>query len=446
MGNHASDGGQHVTTTSDAAVSWFNNLFQRKASVAAPLIVRSVLNRAVWTERDFAKLAKEGYQQNVIAFSCISKTAAAVASLPVAMQRMRGDKWDEVEAHKLLMLLDGPNPGQDGEALIRALVTHYMIAGNAYMERRTIGSEPRELFALRPDRMRVVPGADAMPVQFEYNASGSVVTLEAEDVLHLKEPNPLSDWYGMSRFDPASWSVDAHSGAGALTKALVENSARPSGALVHEPSEAGGTLGADQIAALKAELLEVYTGAANAGRPMLLDGGLKWVPMGMNMRDLQANESKAAAAREIALAFDVPPLLLGLPGDNTFANYNEANVAFYRDSVIPLGRRIYGAIGRWLLPAFGESAARLLVDEDDVSALASERASLWERAQNANFISIDEKRTMVGFDALPGGVGDVVLIPAGLIPLGEIGADTNEADDAEDPPEDDADSEDDGAA
>ena len=82
--------------------------------------------------------------------------------------------------------------------------------------------------------------------------------------------------------------------------------------------------------------------------------------------------AKNGAAREIALAFGVPPLLLGLPGDNTHANYAEANRAFYRQTVIPLVKRTAEAFAQWLAP----EAVRLEPDLDAVEALADERESL----------------------------------------------------------------------
>ncbi len=82
------------------------------------------------------------------------------------------------------------------------------------------------------------------------------------------------------------------------------------------------------------------------------------------------------AAREIALAFGVPPLLLGLPGDNTYANYAEANRAFWRQSVLPLVNRTFGSLAHWLAPSFGDEF-RLEPDLDRIEALSTERAALW---------------------------------------------------------------------
>ena len=57
---------------------------------------------------------------------------------------------------------------------------------------------------------------------------------------------------------------------------------------------------------------------------------------------MEFQKTKEAAAREIAMAFGVPPMLMGIPGDATYANYQEANRAFYRLTVLPLAARVTG--------------------------------------------------------------------------------------------------------
>ena len=108
------------------------------------------------------------------------------------------------------------------------------------------------------------------------------------------------------------------------------------------------------------------------------------------------------SAREIALAFGVPPMLLAIPGDNTYANYQEPNRAFWRQSVLPLAARIACALTNWLAPAFGDGLV-LAADTDRVGALASDRAALWERVSNATFQTVNEKRLATGYGAVDGG-------------------------------------------
>jgi HK97 family phage portal protein len=118
--------------------------------------------------------------------------------------------------------------------------------------------------------------------------------------------------------------------------------------------------------------------------------------MGLAPKDLDFNETKNAAAREIALAFGVPPMLLGIPGDNTFANYKEANLVLWRQTILPLVRKTTTALSNWLVPRFGQGL-RLDVDLDAVPALGVERDGLWTRLKEADFLSEDEKRAAVGY-------------------------------------------------
>jgi HK97 family phage portal protein len=159
---------------------------------------------------------------------------------------------------------------------------------------------------------------------------------------------------------------------------------------------------AQQFDRLKRELDETYIGTRNAGRPMLLEGGLDWKAMSLTPKDMDFLEAKHTAAREIALAFGVPPMLLGIPGDNTFANYAEANRVFFRQTVLPLAQRIGSGIAQWLSPQFGE-AIRVTIDTDRIDALAADRAALWDRVSAAAFLTLNEKREAVGYGRIAGG-------------------------------------------
>ena len=110
-------------------------------------------------------------------------------------------------------------------------------------------------------------------------------------------------------------------------------------------------------------------------------------------------EGKHAAAREIALAFGVPPQLLGVPGDNTYSNYREANAAFWRLAVTPLAQRAARALTGWLGPRF--DGATVAVDLDGAPALAGERAELWARLDAATFLTPAERRRMAGLPPSP---------------------------------------------
>ena len=98
----------------------------------------------------------------------------------------------------------------------------------------------------------------------------------------------------------------------------------------------------------------------------------------------------------------MPPPLLGIPGDNSYANFKEANAAFWRHTVVPLAERTARALTGWLGPRFG--AVTIGCDLDGVPALAPEREALWARLEAASFLTPEERRRMAGLgDGGPNG-------------------------------------------
>jgi HK97 family phage portal protein len=381
---------------------WLQAPPEAKASRAQSAIALYVAGRAVWTPRDYAALSREGFQKNAIVHRAVRLVSEAAAALPLVLK----SEGREVAAHPLLALLSRPNAREGGQRFLESLYGHLMVSGNAYVEAVSLDGAPQELYALRPDRMRVVPDADGWPAAYEYAVGTQNVRFAIREgealapILHLTLFHPVDDHYGLSPMEAAATALDIHNAAGAWNKALLDNAARPSGALV----VGGATLTDAQFDRLKGELEANYQGAGNAGRPLLLEGGIDWRPLSLSPKDMDFVEAKAAAAREIALAFGVPPLLLGLPGDSTHANYAEANRAFYRQTVIPLVKRTAESLSHWLAPAFGETL-RLEPDLDAIEALADERESLWRRVTAAAFLSDDEKREAVGYGRAAAGKG-----------------------------------------
>src|SRR5690606_34003158 len=104
------------------------------------------------------------------------------------------------------------------------------------------------------------------------------------EVIHLKAFHPADDHYGLGCLGAAAGAIAIHNAATRWNKALLDNAARPSGALVYDPGD-GSALSAEQFARLRREMEEGFAGATNAGRPMLLEGGLKWQAMSLSPAD-----------------------------------------------------------------------------------------------------------------------------------------------------------------
>jgi HK97 family phage portal protein len=364
--------------------------FGRKSAGAAP---RPLLLRAGWgagaqmpAARSYEAQVREAYLANAVAQRCVRLVAETVGSVSLFGEGAPGGE----RAAALL-----------SHALLETMATHLLLHGNAYLQVAQDGEGlPARLFALRPERVRVEADAGGWPAAYRYKAGAAERVYPAADglgrpgVVHVRLTHPLDDHYGLGCLGAAAAPVAVHNAASRWNQALLDNAARPSGALVYDPGD-GAVLAPLQYERLRSEMEAQFQGTGNAGRPMLLEGGLKWQAMSLSPADMDFVEVKAAAAREIALAFGVPPMLVGLPGDSAYANYREAVRSLWRLTVLPMAGRILGAasdgLGAWW------PGLKLQVDVDQVSALHADRAELWAQVSAADFLSDAEKREMLGF-------------------------------------------------
>ena len=422
-----------------------------KASKAGRAIYMQTMGRPSWTPRDYAKLAKESYQMNAVSYRCVRLIAEAAAAMPFLVRE--GDK--ELETHPFLDLMKRPNPFESRQELLTKLYSFLLLSGNSYLEPNILDKAVRELFVLRPDRMSITPGIKGYPVKYTYTVGQQKVEYPITGgansqlpILHIKEFHPTDDQYGLSPVEPAAYSIDVHNQSNVFSKALLDNMARPSGALVYSGGESGTeALSDEQFTRLKTELEEKYQGAKNAGRPLLLEGGLDWKEMSLAPKDMEYTEAKNQSARDIALSFGVPPQLLGIPGDNTYTNYSQAVRALYRQTVIPLVMHVCGDLSAFFQPTYGKDF-EIITDLDSLEALADEREALWKRVEDSTVLTLDEKREAIGYDkAKDRKVGEAIWAPMNEVPRNADKPDpgTGKEPGSEDPFEDDPEDDDDNA-
>jgi HK97 family phage portal protein len=361
-------------------------LFGRRAGrdSSRPALSRSGVGAVALGEwpRSYEAQVRDAYLGNPIAQRAVKLVAEAVGAAALT------------GAPELIALVTARSGGQ---ALMEVVAAQLLLHGNAYVQvLRDAAGGAAELYALRPERVTVEADAGGWPAAYRYRVGERSTLLNAgpvrPDVIHIRGFHPLDDHYGLGCLGAAAGAVAIHNAATRWNKALLDNAARPSGALVYDPGD-GAALAPDQFARLKAEMEAGFQGAGNAGRPMLLEGGLKWQAMSLSPADMDFVGLKAAAAREIALAFGVPPMLLGLPGDATYANYREANRALWRLTVLPLADAALTALGQGLRGWF---EGDLRVDLDRVPAMAEDRERLWASVAAADFLTVEEKRARVG--------------------------------------------------
>ncbi len=366
------------------------------------------IGKPVWMERSYNEFANEAYIKNVVAHRSINMIAHAAAVVPIKLYQKQGKSWHSVDEHPMLQLIQKPNPLQSSKEFFESIYIYRQISGNAYIL-GIEGSDTKihELYSLRPDRVQVIAGETFMPSGYRYIIGSQHIDYTIDNIsgktpiLHIKNFHPLSDWYGLSSIEAASYSIDQHNQAGAWNQALLQNGARPSGAIMIKGNE-NHSLSDEQFQRLRNTIDEVFSGPENAGRPLLLDSGLEWKEMSLSPRDMDHITSKNNSAREIALALGIPPQLLGIPGDNTYSNLSEARIALWEQTILPLVENTIDSLNRWLPLYFGNDL-ELRHDPDCISALAGKTDAIWQRLENSSFMTINEKRKTVGLSPILNG-------------------------------------------
>lgn len=393
----------------------------RKEDPAWRSIVAMVYGQgAVWTPADYAALARAGYKMNAPAFACVSLIARAAAGISwVVTKRGRGGEPEEVEGHPLETLLKKPNEYDHGFQFIEKVVSFKLLAGNSYVLRQGIGaSAPRFLYAMRPDRVKVIPaspGSGMLVAGYVYEVNGIRTEYKVEEVLHLKDFNPLDDFYGLSRMEVAAKAIDTSNASSEWNAKLLQNDMRPPGALV-----LAGNLTDDQREFLRRDLKEKYQGSQNVGMPLILEGGFDWKQIAVSPKDTDWLNADKMNLRRICSVFNVPSELLGDSENKTYSNVQEARRALYMETVLPILDNLRDGLNGWIAPLYGEGI-ELDYDRDSIEALQEDRAAKYAYLQSAKFITVNEKREATGYDAV-GPEGDVILVSMGETPLEDAAA------------------------
>jgi HK97 family phage portal protein len=378
------------------------------------------------SSKDYKALAEHGYSRNVYLFRGVNMIAEAAAGIDFTLYNTRG-KRTRVDEHPLLTLLNRrPNPQEGGGEFKIALISYWILAGHTYaaaIRAKGAGAGPRktkgqaaEIYALRPDSVRVILDKNTGVLTYEYKRQdGEKILYDAEDVMHTRRFSPLDEYVGVAPAMVAARAVDQHNAANDHNTALLQNLGRYPAMITTDAQ-----LTPDQRDTLKAQFEEKFLGPRNAGRPLFGDGGLFKVERLMDTAvDMDWLSGKMAAMREIAAGLGIAPELLGDGAAKTFSNMAEARGSLYTEVVLPLLDVLRYPLGNWLLPMFGLSIEEyeIDVDKDGIEALREEAGAVWDRACNPNApLTVNEKRELLGKDPI-GDDGDVIFVPSSMVPL-----------------------------
>jgi HK97 family phage portal protein len=380
---------------------------------------------AQWSGRSARSFVDEGYSKCSVVFRCVDLIARAASSVPLYI-RMPGAP-DLSDAHPLARLLARPNPSTDGPSFIYDLLSWRLLSGNAWAtavvggegQDDNVTAQPLELWPRWPDQMRVIAVNDdaLMPIGYEWRGTcGGVKTWMVDpmtgraNAVHWRGFSGTNRWYGMSPLEAAARSVDQANAIGESNKKLLDNGGQPRGIL-----KVDSKLQDMQKDSLRRQWEDKYGGVDNSGRTPVLDGGLSFQQLALSPKEMDWIESRKWTAQEIASVYGVPLQMVPIEGSQTFANYEQARLALYEDTALPWLDSLVSMLNQWLAPRYG--AVQIAYDRDMIGALEPRRKDRWAAAQNADFLTVNEKREATGYGPSKSEGADQIMIGAGMVPL-----------------------------
>lgn len=296
-----------------------------------------------WGLGNYEERVKEGYALNSLIFAPIQYKARAVSSVPIIAERGERDNSERLDAdHPLSMLLAHPNPIQTWRDYTHLRKIYLELAGNSYvLAERERGGQIVALHNLRPDRVRIIPegmgvrGYIYIPPGKRNESEG--IPLLAEDVAHVKYPNPLDELegygYGLPPLLAAARDADTDNAITSFIKILFERGAMPMGMLRFT-----GSLTPEAAAQMKQRFMDKYGSFNKWVEPIVMDENGSYERIGMTFQELGFDVLDARNEARILSVFGVPAILIGTRyglAHGTYSNYMEARTQFWQDILVP---------------------------------------------------------------------------------------------------------------
>jgi len=347
-----------------------------------------------------AHVSPETAQSLSAVYACVQAISETVASLPLLLYRRndRGSR-DRAPDHPLYDVLHArPNVWQTALEFREQMQAHVLLRGNGFAEIVWgYDGQARQLLPLHPDRVSVLQlesGRLAYDVQ---DRSGRRRRLVQDEVLHLK--HRTDD--GIVGRSPISVSRDTIRLAGAEREhgiATFSNGARLAGLLKFP-----GTLSREQSDQIRAQWTENFGGAHNAGKTPVLQAGMEFEPLSMNLEDAEWIAARQFSVEEVCRLFRVPPTMIG---DLRHGNYSNTLELARHFVVHTLRRHLVmweQAVANQLL---SDRARAIYHAEHSVEGLlrgdSGSRAGFYQRGIEDGWLLRSEVRQLENLPALDG--------------------------------------------
>ncbi|HGV9233550.1 TPA: phage portal protein [Providencia rettgeri] len=352
-------------------------------------------------------------------WACVRLLSESISTLPIKIYQSRSDGSRTLaKEHPVYRLLcKQPNIEMTPSRFMLMVVASLCLRGNSFIEKKYIGPKLVALVPLLPQNMVVKRDEASGMLEYKYT---NPFTKE-ERIVPIKNMMHIRG-FGM---DGICGMIPIQTGRNVIGSALsveesaakiFENGLQSSGFISSELP-----LNDEQRERIRSYLLS-FVGSKNAGKMMVLEGGMKYNNVTMNPEAAQMLESRAFSIEEICRWFRVPPFMVGhMDKQSSWASSVEGmNMQFLTNTLRPLLVNIEQEISRCLLSGDDDYYAEFSV-EGLLRADSAGRAAYYTTSLQNGWMSRNDVRRLENLPPIDG--GDIYTVQLNLTPIDQLGKD-----------------------
>lgn len=356
-------------------------------------------------------------------YTVVSQRARLMSGIRMRFFQGRGADKVEVNDHPAVDLFWRVNPFWTAERLARMDEMSMGVWGESYWALEGPEGSPREIWWLKPSRVRPVPHETGYIARFAYHStSGEILYFEPHEIVWFRYPNPIDEFSALSPLAAARLAADTGHAMMRSNSKLFKQGLQIAGIIV--PPADKVTFSQEQAQDLERQLERRLSGEERAHRWAVLRYEAQFRQLAISPKDAEFAAGLGLTFRQVCRAYGMQPALLGDPDGATLANATAFERIEWTRALKPDADFRAAEIREQYLPRFrGSGPDWCEFDLTSVPCLQESATESWIREAQAldrGVMTINEWRESKGYPPVPW--GDEPWLPVNKAQVGPDGS------------------------
>ena len=341
------------------------------------------------------------FRESLYLFIGVGMIRETVSSIPLEMYQIKGKEGEveEIYDDPFLDLIERPNDIQTQKEFWKLSIAYYLLAGEAfwYLERESENAVPSAMINMRPDCVTILFSADKKSIiGYEFSQSnGEVLSIKAEDVLHIKNIDPIDPIRGVGVVRPATSRITTEREASKHQSNTFKTQGRPDIVVFSE-----NELTEEAIEDAQAKWAKKFGSDKGSQLGMFGNGVKSLQVINTSPKEMDFINTQAFLRDDILASLHIPKAMV-TSDDVNLANSKTARINYIKEACLPVLDVFLDIINNKLLNDMDQD--RFVTYENPVN---EDREMLLKEAKElkeAGIITIDEARSLMNYDSIEGG-------------------------------------------